>query len=168
MWGPNHKHKLNDCIETKVWLLQTPGYSSRTCTLQHSPDSSVYWRLGVGTNPCCSVAQSCLILWNSMDCSTLGFHVLRHLPEFAQTHVHWAGDDIQPSHLLPSPLALNLSKHQSLFQSWLFASGGQSIEASASASVLPMNIQSWFPLGLTSLISLLFNGLPRVFSTTSL
>ena len=116
MWGPNHKHKLNDCIETKVWLLQTPGYSSRTCTLQHSPDSSVYWRLGVGTNPCCSVAQSCLILWNSMDCSTLGFHVLRHLPEFAQTHVHWAGDDIQPSHLLPSPLALNLSKHQSLFQ----------------------------------------------------
>ena len=52
--------------------------------------------------------------------------------------------------------------------SWLFASGGQSIEASASASVLPMNIQSWFPLGLTSLISLLSNRLPRVFSTTSL
>jgi len=50
--------------------------------------------------------------------------------------------------------------------SWLFASGGQSIEASA--SVLPMNIQSWFPLGLTSLISLLSNGLSRVFSTTSL
>ena len=116
MWGPNHKHKLNDCIETKVWLLQTPGYSSRTCTLQHSPDSSVYWRLGVGTNPCCSVAQSCLILWNSMDCSTLGFHVLRHLPEFAQIYIHWVGDTIQPYPLSsPSP-AFSHSQHLGLFQ----------------------------------------------------
>ena len=49
--------------------------------------------------------------------------------------------------------------------SWLFASGGQRIGISASASVLPMNIQSWFPLGLTGLISLLSKGLLRVFST---
>ena len=49
----------------------------------------------------------------------------------------------------------------------LFTSGGQSIVASASASVLPMNIQDWFPLGLTSLISLLFRGLSRVFSSTT-
>ena len=48
--------------------------------------------------------------------------------------------------------------------SWLFASGGQSSGASASASVLPMNIQDWFPLGLTCLISLLSKGLSRVFS----
>ena len=48
----------------------------------------------------------------------------------------------------------------------LFASGGQSIGVSALASVLPMNIQHWFPLGLTSLISLLSKGLSRVFSTT--
>ena len=48
--------------------------------------------------------------------------------------------------------------------SQLFASGGQNIRASASASVLPMNIQSWFPLGLTGLISLLSKGLSRVFS----
>ena len=48
--------------------------------------------------------------------------------------------------------------------SWLFASGGQNIGASASASVLPMNIQGWIPLGLTSLISLLSKGLSRVFS----
>ena len=49
--------------------------------------------------------------------------------------------------------------------SWLFLLGGRSIGASASASVLPMNIQSWFLLGLTGLISLQFKGLSRVFSS---
>ena len=48
-----------------------------------------------------------------------------------------------------------------------FASGGQSIEASASTSVLPMNIQDWFPLGLTGLISLQSKGLSRVFTNTT-
>ena len=51
--------------------------------------------------------------------------------------------------------------------SWLFTSGGQSIGASALASVLPMNIQGWFPLGLTGLIFLLSNGLSRFFSSNS-
>ena len=51
---------------------------------------------------------------------------------------------------------------------WLFASGGQSIGASVSASVLPMNIQDWFPLGLTGWISLQSRGLSRVFSNTTL
>ena len=72
-------------------------------------------------------------------------------------HVHWVSDAIQPSHplLSPSPPALNLSQHQGLFQmNQFFASGGQSIGGSASASVLPMNIQDWFILGMTSLISL--------------
>ena len=50
---------------------------------------------------------------------------------------------------------------------WLFAAGGQSIGVSASASVLPMNIQDWFPLGLTGLISLQSKGLSRVFSNTT-
>ena len=50
--------------------------------------------------------------------------------------------------------------------SWLFTSGGQSIGASASASVLLMNIQGWYPLGLTGLISLQSKGLSRVFSST--
>ena len=66
-----------------------------------------------------------------MDCSTPGFPVHHHLPEFAKTHVHWVGDAIQPSHpLLPcSPFAFSLSQHQSLFpMSWLFASGGQVLE----------------------------------------
>ena len=51
--------------------------------------------------------------------------------------------------------------------SWLFASDSQSIGVSASASVLPVNIQGWFPLGLTGLISLLSKGLSRVFSSTT-
>ena len=52
--------------------------------------------------------------------------------------------------------------------SQLFASGGQSIGTSLSASVLPMNIKSWFPSGLTGLISLLSKGLSRVFSSTTI
>ena len=59
------------------------------------------------------------------------------------------------------------SQHQSFPVSWLFTWGGQSIGASASASVLPMNIQGWSPLGLTGLISLLFKRLSRVFSNTT-
>ena len=55
----------------------------------------------------------------------------------------------------------------SFLMSWLFASGGQSIGASAWASVLPMNIQDWLPLGLTGLISLLSKGLSRVFPSTT-
>ena len=53
----------------------------------------------------CSVPQSCLTLCDPMNCSTLGFPVLHRHPEFAQTHVHWVGDAIQPSHPL-SPLLL--------------------------------------------------------------
>ena len=65
-----------------------------------------------------SVAQSCPTLCNPMDCSMPGFPVHHQLSELAQTHVHWIGDAIQPSHLLlsPSPPAFNLSQHQGLFK----------------------------------------------------
>ena len=68
---------------------------------------------------CCgSVAKSCATPCNPMDCSTPGFPVLHLLPEFAQVYVHWVSDGIQPSHpqLPPSPLVLNLSRNQGLFQ----------------------------------------------------
>ena len=55
---------------------------------------------------CFSVAQLCLTLCDPMDCSTPGFPVFHHLLELAQTHVHWAGDAIQPSHPLFSLLLL--------------------------------------------------------------
>ena len=88
--------------------------------------------------------------------------VFHRLLDFAQTCVHGVGDAVQPSHPLSSPSspALSLSQHQGLLPlSRLFASDDQRTGASASASVLPMNIQGWFPLGLTGLISLLSNGL---------
>ena len=63
------------------------------------------------------VAKSCPTLCAPMDWSTPGFPVLHYIPEFAQTHVHWVSDAIQPSHpLSPPPCAFNLSQHQSLFQ----------------------------------------------------
>ena len=93
-----------------------------------------------------SVAQSCPTLCNPMDCSTEGLPVHHQLPEFTQTHAHWVGDAIQPSHPLSSPssLTFNLSQHQGLFMSQLFTSGGQGIGVITSASVLPMNIQTDF------------------------
>ena len=114
-----------------------------------------------------STVQSLSRVWlfcNAMDCSMPGFSVLHQLPELAQTHVLWVGDAIRPSHPLSSPSpAFSLS----LMLSQLFASGGKSIGVSASASVLPMNIQDWFPLGWTGWISLLSKGLSSVFSNTT-
>ena len=111
--------------------------------------------------------QSCPTLCDPMDCSTPGLSVHRQLPEFTWIHVHWVGDVIQPSHPLssPSPPAFDISQHQGLYKWVSSSSGGQSI--GASASVLPMNIQDWFPLGWIGWISLQSKGLSRVFSNTT-
>ena len=70
-----------------------------------------------------SVAQPCLTLCDTTDCSRPGLPVHRQLPEFTQTHVHRVGDAVQPPHPLsfPSPPAPNPSQHQSLFQ-WVNSS----------------------------------------------
>ena len=97
-----------------------------------------------------SVAN-CPTLCDPMDCSMPCFRVFHHLLEFAQTHVHWVHDGIQLFHprLSPSPPAFNLLPASGSFPvSRIFASGGQSIGASASASIFPMNIQGSFPLRL--------------------
>ena len=117
---------------------------------------------------CCLFAQSCLTLHNSMDCSMPGFPVPHHLPEFALVH-----ESVMPSNhlilchplLLPCPQWFQASG--SFLMSQLFASGGQSVRASASASVFPKSIQSWCPLRLIGLISLLSKGLSRIFSSTT-
>ena len=117
-----------------------------------------------------SVTQLCPTLCDPMNCSTPGLPVHHQLLELTQTHVHWVGDAIQPSHPLSSPFspAFNLSQHRGLFQtSQFFASGGPSIGVSASTSVLPMNTQDWSPLGWTGWISLQSKGLSRVFSNTT-
>ena len=80
------------------------------------------------------------------------------------THVHWVSDAIQKSHLLPLPsLVLSYSQHQGLFQ-WV---SGKSVGASASSSILPMNIQDWCPLGYPGWISLLSEGPSKVFSSAT-
>ena len=80
---------------------------------------------------------------------------------------HWCHPTISPSVVPFSSCLLSSLASGSSPVSWFFASGGQSIGASASASVLPMNIQGWFPVELTGLIFLQSKGLSRVFSNTT-
>ena len=93
-------------------------------------------------------------LRDPMDCSKPGFPVHHQLLELTQTHVHRVGDAIQPSHprsslLLPPSIFPSIRVFS---MSQFFASGSQRIGVSASASVLPMNIQDWYPLGWTGWI----------------
>ena len=130
--------------------------------------SNTHWRdKHLGMSFACykvfsSVALSSPTLCDPMGCGTPGLPVHHQLLEFIQSHVRWVCDAIQPTHPLssPSPPALSLSQHQGLFQ-WVFTSGGQSIGISGLASVLPMNIRDWSPLGWTGWISLLSKGLSR-------
>ena len=117
---------------------------------------------------CYSVAKLCSTLcdpWTAACQASLSF------PEFAQTHDHWFSDAIQPissSVTTFSSCLQSFPASGSFPVSWLFASAGQSIGALASASVLLMNIQGWFPLGWTCLISLQSKGLSRVFSSITI
>ena len=96
---------------------------------------------------CCLVTRLCLILWDSMDCSTSGLPVLHYLLEFVQIHVHLVGDTIQPSHPLssPSPPAFNLSQHQGLFSNELALHIRWPEYWSFSFSTSPSNEYSWLP-----------------------
>ena len=117
-----------------------------------------------------SNAQSCPNLCDPMDCSMPGLPVQQQRLEPTQTHVHRVSDAIQQSHPLssPSPPAFNLCQAPGSFPiSLFFPSGGQSIGVSASTSVLPMNIQDYFLLGLIGWISLQSKGLSRVFPHTT-
>ena len=125
----------------------------RTDSLEKNPDAGKDWRQEEkGTT----------------EDEMVGWHHWLNGLEFHQAS--GVDDAIQPSHPLssPSPPTFNLSQHQSFFSiSQFFASGGQNIRVSALVSVLPMNIQDWFPLGWTGWISLQSKGLLRVFSNTT-
>ena len=98
---------------------------------------------------CCSVTKSYPTLCDPMDCSTPDFPVLHYPLEFVLTP--WFSDTFEPSRPVApfSSCPQSFPASGSFPVSQLFTSGGQSIGASTSASVLPMNIQAWFPLGLT-------------------
>ena len=119
---------------------------------------------------CCSVAQLCLTICSPLDYSMPGFPVpspspgacWNSCPLSRWCHPTMSSSVIPFSSYLPSFLSSG-----SFLMSRFFASGGQSIRVSASASVLPMNIQDQFPLELTGLISLQSKGLSRVSSNTT-
>ena len=117
---------------------------------------------------CCSVAQSCLTLCDLMDHSTPGFPVLHCLPEFVHScPLNWWCHPTISSSVIPFFSRLQpFPASGSFLVSQFFASGGQSVGASAVASVPPMSIQGWFPLGLNGLVSLQSKGLSRLFSNT--
>ena len=117
-----------------------------------------------------SVCQSYPTLCDPMNHSTPGFPVHYKLRELTQTHVLWVGDTIQPisASVVPFFSCLQSFPASGSFQAGqYFALGGQSIGVSASTLVLQKNIQDWFPLPWTGLISFQSNGLSRVFSNTT-
>ena len=95
-----------------------------------------------------SVAQSCPPLCNPMDCSMPGLPVHYQLPKFTQTHVHWVGDAIQPSHPLssPSPPAFNLSHHRGLFR-WVSSSHQMAIVTIGSSHIGSGRTRTWLHPG---------------------
>ena len=89
--------------------------------------------------------------WTAAHCLPIHHQLL----ELTQTHVHQVGDAIQPSHPLSSPSpTFNLSQHQGLFKWVRSLHQVAKVRVSVLASVLPVNIQDWFPLRLTGWISL--------------
>ena len=117
-----------------------------------------------------SVAQSCLTICNPMDCSTPGFPVHYQLPELPQNSCplsQWCHPTVSSSVVTFSSNLQSFPASGSFQMSQCFTSGSRSIGVSASASVLSMNIQDWFPSGWTGGISLQSKGLVRVFSNTT-
>ena len=117
---------------------------------------------------CFSVAKSCLTHCHTMDCSTPCSSALHYLPEFAQMSSlsQWHYPTISSSVVSFSFCLQPFQASGSFPMNQLFASGGQS--TGASASVLPMGIQGWFPLGWTSFIPFQYKGFLRVFSNTTI
>ena len=151
-------------------LTPTPTTQSRCFILRHFPIIRSYLLVLFQFS---SVHFSRLIISNSLrplDCSTPGFSVHHQLPELTQTHVHrvsrWRHPTISSS-VIPFSHLQSFPATGSFLMGQFFPSGGQSIGVSASASVLPMNIQDWFSWRLTGWISLQSKGLSRVFSNTT-
>ena len=179
-----HRDTKTYCYLLKVWrqiVLNLEFYQVKllfweSAQWMHFRNSRTWKDLGINCHTMysitCSVAQLYQTLCNPMDCSTSGFPVLHYLPEFAQAHVHWISDAIQSSRplLSPSPPVFYLSQRQGLFSesALQFRWPKYGALASASAAVLPMNIQGWFSLGLIGLISLKSKGLSGVFHSTTI
>ena len=166
-WFFEYLQDLLELTATKDVLFSIRDWKAKVES-QEIPRIAGKFGLGV-QNCCCSVAQSCL---------TLQLHGLQHTrfpcpllsPAICSNSCPlswWCHPTISSSVVPFSSGPQSFPASGSFPMSQLFASGGQSIGASALASVLPMNIQTWFPLGLTDLISLQSKGLWQVFSSTT-
>ena len=132
-WIPKTVHALEEKHGRKA-------LGNDSCIQHQKHRQTAKWKIYTWDLCCCSVTvvfDSC----EPRNHRTPGFPVLHCPTEFAQTNVHWVGDAIQSSHplLSPSPPAFHLSQYQGLFQ-WI----------GSSYQILPMYIQAWFPLGITS------------------
>ena len=124
--GESHEQRNISCHINKQEMSEPSSISGLQTWMrlpnliqQMLPPRPPWWLL----RRCVVSSLSCVQLCDPMDCSTPGFPFPQHLPELAQTHVHWFGDAIQPSNLLSSPSLpdFNLSQHQGLFQ-WVSSS----------------------------------------------
>ena len=157
----------------KIPWMEKPGrlYSMGSQTVGHDWATSISltyfysFVLGLVFHLVQSLSRVWLLQPHSLQHSRLC--CLSPTPRDCSTHIHWVSDAIKPSHHLSSLLLLPLvfpnirvfSSESVLHIRWP--------NIGASASVLPMNIQDWFPLGLTGLICLMSKGLSRVFSSTT-
>jgi len=150
--------KASGLIETIPFICTSDILGSVSCVFIHPKFLRAHhkeWLL-----PCyCSVAKSCLAFWLQharLPCPSLSPGVCSN----SCLQCQW--------YITPFPsCSQSFPASGSFPKSWLFASGGQTTGASASASVFPINIQDWFPLGLTRSTPLLSRELSRVFSSTT-
>ena len=156
----NSSHARLPCPSLTPRVYSNSSPSSRWChpTISSSVIPFFFCPQSLPASECFPMSQ--LFTWSGQS-TGVGCHGL--------THVHWVDDAIQPSHpVIPFFFCPQSFPASGSFQiSQFFLSGGQSIRASASASVLPVNIQDWFPLGGTGWISLQSKGLSRIFSNTT-
>ena len=131
----------NDCYKKKQEITNFLEDEEKRC--ERKLAHPLWKTVSVQFSSVQSVTQSCPTLCNRMNCSMPGLPVHHQIPEFTQTHVHRVSDAIQTSHpVVPFSSCLQSLPASGFFpMSQLFAGSGQSIDVSASASVLPMNSQ---------------------------
>ena len=156
--------------------------ASQEATVRTGHGTTDWFQIGKGVHKGCilspclfnlyaefSSVQSRPTLCDPMDCNMPGLPAHHQLPEFTQTHPlsQWCHPTISSSVVPFSSCPLSFPASGSFQMTQFFTSGAQSIGVSASASVLPMNIQDWSPSGWTGWISLQSKGLLRVFSSAT-
>ena len=145
------------------------GGSDSSQSMMGSPDFIIIWYFMTGWWCCCSVTQSCLTLrhlWTAARQAPLSFTISRACLNSCALS-QWCHPTILSSVIPSSSCLQSFPASWPFLMSQLFTSGGQSIEVSASASIISINIQDWSSLGWIGWISLQCKRLSRVFSNTT-